>query len=114
MKARRFIRPKRTCPCGPAKTGADQNQSRRIREARPLAVRPQGRGLFGFVKHLRHRLHLRGIDFFQPVHMDQNLVQIGLEFLNLVIAEFQIGQLGYVADFLLRDLQASSFLRDAL
>ena len=47
-------------------------------------------------------------------HVDQNLIQVRLKFPHLFFGEFQVGQIGDVADFLFGDLQASSLLREAL
>src|ERR1022692_613979 len=46
--------------------------------------------------------------------MAENLVEVGLEFVNLRLAQVQVGQFRHVADFFFRDLHARAFLRACL
>ena len=84
-----------------------------VAQRRPRRVGPQGGRFPGVEKHLRHGLHAGGIDLFQLVHVLQNAVEVGLQFHHFRAGELQVGQVGYVANFLFGNFHASAFLREA-
>jgi hypothetical protein len=63
---------------------------------------------------LRHRFHVRRIEFVELLDMRQNLAEILAHARYFVVREPQICQIGDVPDFFFRQIQAVAFWRESL